>query len=412
MSDVAEEFGPTDGAQSVRDDAGPRTVSDPGGGISFSTISALATAINANPANSVFVATAASYSGGLSGITDNKHPRIYFPGAPGTRVWDGGGANAIGFNVPVGGMELYGGTLTGWGSMSSTFQGGVIARGPCTIQDVIFDTCYRGIGHGGIAGDGNNGLMTVDHCRFIDNLFAGAVISHNDSMELIFTSNHVVNNNTGAFDEGATASGSKFLHIVDGQFNYNHFDGNLGFGLWFDSCEAPVTAHDNVCENNDRAGIFYEVSDGGSRLHNNACIDNGAGTEPFHHAAQIVVSCSDGSQGVGGGIEVDHNILDGARYSFVLFNHDVHPHDCKEINMHANQMWIRGSLAAFGGTDSQTTKTLWTEASNDFDNNEYHVASLSNSNWHWDSGSGSGVAKTWAQWQAFGFDGSSTREVI
>lgn len=410
-------YGPSVGSQYVRDHAAPLAVSDPGTGYTFATMSELQTKINANAANSIFVATASSYTlSGAFGWTTGKHPRIYVPGAPGSKVFNGAsGDNYI--NCPTDGLEWRGGTFRNVGNASSAvWMAAIISRGNTVIEDVEFDTCYKGVGY-----DGSTAVGTLIYRRLYahDCLFQGLQMTGSGTTPLdspLVEHCRVRNCNTGRFSLDDTASGMKNLHVTNGIWRYNWFDANIGFQLWWDACEAPITAYDNVIENGVRAGLFYEISSGGTRLHNNLLLGNGYG-DALDAATdwnnwQILVSCSDGTLGAGTGIEIDHNIVDGTGRLIGLLNHDVHPFDTKMVDVNANQIWARGSSAKLGGSDQQVTKTLWTTGSNHFDAHEYHQTDLANSNWQWSDATGGATAKTFAQWQAYGFDATATRTVI
>ena len=69
-------YGPTDGRTAVINGAGPRTVADPGGGISFNSASDLQTKINANVANSIFVPSVSSIDWTTRVLANGKHPNL------------------------------------------------------------------------------------------------------------------------------------------------------------------------------------------------------------------------------------------------------------------------------------------------------------------------------------------------
>jgi hypothetical protein len=65
-----------------------------------------------------------------------------------------------------------------------------------------------------------------------------------------------------------------------------------------------------------------------------------------------------------------------------------------------------------GGYDD-TVNRLYSETTNEWHDNEYHVQSLSASNWYWaNPGTVTRRPFTWAEWQATGKDVGSTRTLI
>ncbi len=66
----------------------------------------------------------------------------------------------------------------------------------------------------------------------------------------------------------------------------------------------------NVIYDNYRWGIFWELSYGGARIHDNVLTGNGVGDGSLNcHNAQLVVANSDGSAG---GIEIYDNVITGS----------------------------------------------------------------------------------------------------
>jgi hypothetical protein len=82
------------------------------------------------------------------------------------------------------------------------------------------------------------------------------------------------------------------------------------------------------------------------------------------------------------------------------------------VKVHHNRIWVRGTGNAMGGYDD-TVNRLYSETTNEWHHNEYHVQSLSDvvpggRNWFW----ATRVPYTWAEWQATGKDVGSTRTLI
>ena len=421
---VTEQYGPSMGRQAVIDNALPTTVATPGSGITFATMSALQTAINANAANSVFIATASSYT--MSGAftwTANKHPRIYFPGPPGTRTITGSGGF---FEGNQGGCEIRGGTFLGVGS--GTTRVAVFGRNDFTVEDIECDGCYEGVSYDGAT----FGPGTVVYRRIYshDSLFLGIGCSANSANRLngwVMEKCTIADNNASSFSPDVTAAGLKCLQVTNATIRQNYCTGNYGFGLWADSV-GSVTWEDNVCEDNLRAGVFCELAEGGSVIQRNYLKDNGLGDAIWPQSplndGQIQISSSDANLGSGVRGQCTRNVIDGADRALMLSQHNVHRRVTRNWDSTYNQFWIRDTGAIFGdgtgggrvgGIDAWNTSPptpipLWT-AGNTFENNDYHIFDLTNGVHRW-TGGANGVEKTWVEWQSYGHDQFSTRVII
>jgi len=398
IPDASGTYGPSAGAQAIRDGTGPDTVSNPGAGQSFATWSELVTKINASAADSIFVASASLYTVTSQATwTAGKHPRIYFLGAPGTVTITGNGADINAISAPDGGCEVHGGTFTGFGNLTSTTRAGIIARSNVLVEDATFTNNLRGIADGATP---NPDVVTIRRCLFQDNLWVGMDCGRATTMLCEY--NKVQNNNTGGFDAGGSAAGFKIL-ITAGTFRYNWFLDNQSWGLWFDSSTGPHTINDNVCENNVGPGLFYERS-GPARIHNNYLTNNGKGAA--FGAFQDWQLLARNSDAPGGEIEIDHNDIDDTERVLGVAN--ITEGGMANANIHHNRLWLRAAAARVGGHDAITPELLWTTPIT-WNNNLYKVASMSASYWQWGANE---TLNNWAAWQALGFDANGTRELI
>ena len=101
----------------------------------------------------------------------------------------------------------------------------------------------------------------------------------------------------------------------------NEVHDNYGSALGWDG---PRQVYGNVIRDNRNWGIFWELSYGGAKIHDNTLTGNGIGdgTANWFANVQVLVSCSDGSVGR---IEIYDNTIDGAAYPLGLINHSHHP---------------------------------------------------------------------------------------
>ena len=112
--------------------------------------------------------------------------------------------------------------------------------------------------------------------------------------------NHVHDNGTEGFDPGWEAGGFKAVNdgvIVEG----NEFDHNAGSGIWFDIGSSDVIVRDNRVHDNQRVGIFIEISSD-VRVTGNTVWGNGGEEDGWLNGAGILVHTSTG-------VEVDHNLV-------------------------------------------------------------------------------------------------------
>jgi hypothetical protein len=427
---VAEgDFGPTNGAQSVRDGAGPQAVSDPGGGVSFTTLASLSAAINANPAGTKFVHAAGgteSWSGGLL-IPAGKRPKIYFLGLAGsTATTLTGGGVVIGFDCLVGtgaGAEIRGGTYTGFGTLAGIKDQRVfIGRGAFVAEDCKFDTCYGATGYDGT---GATGLETnrLTRCYAVNSMNyafssgSGAITA--PGMEVSHC--HWKNSNTGHFDTGWDSGGTKFL-ANDAWVHHCWAEDNYGSGIWFDFSGNDVICEENVCENNTAWGIFYEMGGGPSGasatgiIRHNYLYNNSTGSSGWFDG-QLLASCDDGLREGGGGFYIHNNLIDApasnTAVSLGFIDHDSHPHDVKGARFHDNDVWLRSTSVGRVGGDVGTGggqpqgDPFSAGHDNHFTNNTYHVTDTALAKWRW-----AGLNRTWAQWQAYGHDQTGSLVLI
>jgi hypothetical protein len=415
-------FGPTAGDQSVRDNAGARAVSDPGGGISFTSASDFQNKLTANPSGTVFVAANnISWTGSVG--TTTKAPKIYIPGG---RIMDGGGGAYTGLFLGDG-AELHGGIWQNFGSASnSNFFPAVAASGSGAlklIQDCTFQNC-RDMGMS--AGASN---IHVKFCTMNNNGRYGFSATEPSpgvkNTNVRFENVNCYNNNTRALAQNADAGGNKILFCRDTYVGFSWFHDNTGAGLWFDYAPGTHVVEENVMENNQCWGIHYEVGtstlSGGytasAVIRNNLVKNNSTAPlgDDFLNGCQLVASCSDGLANGGLGHEIHHNVVDSTAPRAIGFNdHNFHPTDQRGCHIHDNDIYLRtnstarvGGQLASGGTQTQTYDPFAASSNNTFENNHYHVQGTSTAYWLW-----AGSNKTWSQWQALGHDNTGTLQTI
>lgn len=76
--------------------------------------------------------------------------------------------------------------------------------------------------------------------------------------------NEIAYNNTANFDDNWGAGGSKWVFTTDLIVRDNYFHSNLGNGIWVDIDNYNSEIYDNIVVDNNRIGIFYEISFNGT----------------------------------------------------------------------------------------------------------------------------------------------------
>jgi len=425
-------FGPINGAQSVRDGVGTRTVTSPGGGVSFNSASNINTLITNNPSNTVFIASATGTYNNFRGISySNKHPRFYFPGAAASYSITGAGSlNEIGMNGNTNGLEIHGGTWTGYGTTASAFGSSINAVGSSIVEDAVFTNAGQSglVLESAVAGVTN----LVSHCHFTTNGRynitsnpGGTTNFQNTTLEYSL----LENGNSALNDPGGDAGCMKMGFTSPFTMRYCWSKGNHGFGVWVDGRNRNAFIHNNVIENNfghapipGAGGLFYEVGAGGVVIEHNYIIGNGSssdGNYPFN-GVQLAVSCSPsdgtGVLGLDAQSEIRYNDIDanaGFRSPIVLYNHTSHADvfRTRKWYIHHNRLWSRGASGqSRTGLSDQCSPGQPKEGDigtspaapglNLFNFNEYHVADINGSYWNHDTSSGSPGARTFLSFQS------------
>lgn len=429
---VPSDFGPTNGRQSVIDNAGPRAVAEPQSYVEITTSdNANINTILTNNPGATFYFRAGTYNRTSTIVPKANQTLVLESGA----ILDGG-SNNFGAAIQINntnGVTIRGGKIQNVGSNATGANGrGILVQGTSegtTIEDVEVTSCYRS---GVVVQTTTAGGTTVQYCYIHDNGQYGFNINANSagtpgSDDVTFYRNEISGNNTQHANPGDDAGTCKIIDARNGGLNAitlteNYVHDNYGFGLWVDNGEPDTTGFtisENVCEDNLFGGIFYEVGGGGCTISRNYLKGNGKGDATYAQSLfnrwQIIISTSDGSLGVGTGILVELNDVDSTTngnaeklIGLVDFTRGEGTH-VKQVTVQNNRLWCRTSSAQVGGFDDNTVHILQNEATNDFQDNEYHVVDLTHSNWKWPSSANGNVNRNFTAWQGFGFDTNATR---
>jgi parallel beta-helix repeat protein len=176
----------------------------------------------------------------------------------------------------------------------------------------------------------------------------------NGMSDTLIARNRIHNNNMAlAFDWGVEAGGGKTMASDHVTFDSNEVYGNRGPGIWFDGRSTNATITNNRVHDNDREGIFFEVSKG-ARIAGNSVWGNGFGFAEWGYGAGILVSSSDGAS-------VDGNTVawNARGISVISQARDYSPHDHDTVT---NNVIVSAGGAPLAGFYDDHGGTLYDSA--------------------------------------------------
>lgn len=404
-------YGPVEGPQWVRDNAAPQTITVPPGAIEFTSRADLVTKIAANPAGTDFKSLASTVYTWSQPLQESvKAPRLYFlPGA----IVDGfnnsvSGIVAFSSEPGAAGIHIRGGEFRNFNRVFSM-------NGNSVFEDATAYNCFDKVFNFG--GSNNRATRVYAHSGGRYNI---SMFSPSYGIDNVLEHCHIANGNTRGLDPTVDAGGTKFL-IQDGLIcRYNWVENNNGSGLWWDGNNRNLQIYDNVCEDNDRWGIFYELGFGGTVIHHNALFDNANNTQASSGfgTAQLLSSGSDATTGGGDTsiIDIYNNWIDGdgTQVQMGVMNHSGHGL-AKGTHYRDNDVWDRGTVTGRMAGVVSTNGPIPLTDDNTFEDNHYHVLSgqLSAAKFRFgDSQNDATQAQTFTQWKAAGRDDTGTMVAI
>jgi parallel beta-helix repeat protein len=363
--------------------------------------------IDASPPGTTFCFAAGLYR--LSGTiwTGSKFPTLDLRAGA---VIDGQNGGFIGIDGPDGPADRPGTIILG-----GVFQHFGNATSPGWVQPVIVrrngvvdGTEFRDNFNSGLTAQGDDArvvrVYTHHNGRYGLNVTGACVCP--GPVGVIIEDTEIAFNNTRQLPIGDDAGGTKFVNSNGMIVRRNLVHDNYGSGLWWDGFNKNAQVYGNVVYDNLNWGIFYELSYGGTKIHDNTLTNNGDGTANWFGNVQLLVSASDGS--VGAGIEIYGNTIDGAAYPLGLINHSSHPTRTRQVYVHDNVMTLRAPTTRVGAVAFDgLTELFGAAAGNRFDHNTYRVLNRNAAYWAWN-----GQTLTWPQWQGSGLDVHGAVELI
>ncbi len=193
------------------------------------------------------------------------------------------GVTVTGNNVTIDGLTVtrvrgdsHTGAVNVQGAAGFTFRNGV-ARDSATVCLALHGASGAKIVDSELTGCGKEGYFLNG---VTDSVLARNFIHHN--------------NPDLASDWFVEAGGGKTMASSRVTFDANEVAWNRGPGIWFDNGAKNVVVTGNKVHDNDREGIFFEISSG-ARISGNAVWGNGFGFATWGWGAGISISSSDGA---------------------------------------------------------------------------------------------------------------------
>jgi len=171
-----------------------------------------------------------------------------------------------------------------------------------TVEDCVFEWANT------VGVNFLNEDQAARRCVFRDNGQEGFSASHAHRLRLIECI--VARNNIKNFDRDWEAGGCKICLSRDVLVEQCHFLNNHGHGIWFDIGNEGCTVRNCLIEENDDAGIFYEISYG-LHAHDNVILFNGFHHNPAAWGANGGISLSSSPE-----CRIERNLILGNREGF------------------------------------------------------------------------------------------------
>jgi parallel beta-helix repeat protein len=204
----------------------------------------------------------------------------------------------------------------------------------------------------------------------------------------------VAYNNTLGYDPGWEAGGLKLTNTIRLTVRANWVHHNSGPGIWTDINNINTLIESNTVEDNDRIGIFHEISYA-AVIRGNTVKRNGFGFSVWAWGGGIVIAASPN-------VEVYGNLLDGNADNIVAiqqYRPDVPssygPHEISNLYVHDNQTIVTSGWTGFVQDVGDTS--YFTSRNNRFLANTYTLTTAPALPFTWNN-----QELTLAQWQAYG----------
>jgi hypothetical protein len=297
------------------------------------------------------------------------------------------------------------------------FLSGASGRDDVVVQNLVVEKFGNRAQVGAIGANGATGWKAIDDEVRLNHgvgtmldggsTARGNYVHHNgqlgmggDGPDMLVERNQIAyNQDAMGYETGWEAGGSKWAVsdrlVLRG--NWSHH--NAAAGLWVDIDNVDALIEENLCEDNDDAGIFYEISYR-AVIRNNVIRRNGHRDPAWGYGAGIQISASRDVEVYGNTVEDNARGIVGImqeRGSGPLGLHEV-----TGLSVHDNTVRHGGPMAAAIVQDVGDL-SYFTTKNNRFTRNSYHLAATVARPFEWKD-----VEVSAATWRASGNDVDGT----
>jgi hypothetical protein len=213
--------------------------------------------------------------------------------------------------------------------------------------------------------------------------------------------NEISYNNYAHISSGWEAGGTKFANTNRLTVSNNCVHHNGGPGLWTDIDNMDTLYEGNIAFNNDKEGIFHEISFDavikGNLVGQNA--EKGVG---WLYGAQILISTSKNVEVLNNAVEVNASYGNAIG---IIWQDRGAAYESTGNDVHDNDVTFLGSGGEMGAASDTAAGKAEIFVKNSFDKNAYHMTNLGDAHFAWDNGS-----RTFAEFQAKGQDVNGTAD--
>jgi hypothetical protein len=215
----------------------------------------------------------------------------------------------------------------------------------------------------------------------------GCNIHHNGQIgitgagrDIAIENNRIWANNGRGFFSGWEAGGVKIALGDDLVFRGNHIHDNLGHGLWCDINCRNALFERNVIENNQGAGLYYEISFN-AVIRNNILRHNGSARRGWFWGNDILIAASERVEIYANTLTVSPDkcgimLIDQGRPFQGGYQGSGRTYKTRDNKIHHNEITFEGAACAGGASDVEPGDenfSIITDGNNSFDGNVYRV---------------------------------------
>ncbi|GJL55207.1 MAG: hypothetical protein NPIRA02_23390 [Nitrospirales bacterium] len=211
---------------------------------------------------------------------------------------------------------------------------------------------------------------------------------------ILIQHNEISHNNTQQFRREWEAGGTKFVKTQNLIVRDNFVHHNQGPGLWTDIDNINTLYERNRVEDNERAGIFHEISYA-AIIRDNVVTRNGLGFPVWLWGSGILVAASSDTEVYRNLVENNADGIGAVQQKRGIGKYG--PHLVKNLSVHDNVVSMtNGNTGLVQDTDDMS---CFTQRNNRFEHNTYHLLENRKKYFLWMN-----RFQTFREWQSYGHD--------